>query len=54
MPMMLPRIGALLSTSLLVLSAPIAGGSQQSETTTVTYTASVGERGAVEFPLNSQ
>ncbi|CDJ40595.1 SAG family member [Eimeria tenella] len=43
MPMMLPRIGALLSTSLLVLSAPIAGGSQQSETTTVTYTASVGD-----------
>ncbi|CDJ64349.1 Surface antigen 2, related [Eimeria necatrix] len=39
MLMMLPRIGALLSTSLLVLSAPILGGSQQSKTTTVTYTA---------------
>ncbi|CDJ62571.1 SAG family member [Eimeria necatrix] len=39
---MLPRITALVSTSLLVLSASTPGGSQQSGGTTVNYTASLG------------
>ncbi|CDJ40600.1 SAG family member [Eimeria tenella] len=39
---MLPRITALLSTLLLVLSASTPGGSQQSGGTTVKYTASLG------------